>query len=38
VSFSRRGPEEPGARYVANALKQDQINGGWKEESVRAKL
>lgn len=28
-SFSRRCPDEASARYVANALKQDQINAGW---------
>ena len=29
LSFSRRCADEAGARYVANALKQDQMNAGW---------
>jgi len=31
LSFSRRCENEASARYVANALKQDQINAGWTE-------
>jgi len=29
LSFSRRCADEAGARYVANALKQDQVKAGW---------
>jgi len=31
LSFSRRCADEKGARFVANALKQDQVNAGWTE-------
>jgi hypothetical protein len=29
--FSRRCTDEHRARYVADSVKQDQINGGWPE-------
>jgi hypothetical protein len=29
LSFSRRCPDEAFARFVAKALRQDQINAGW---------
>jgi hypothetical protein len=31
--FSRRCTDEHRARYVADSVKQDQINGGWPEPS-----
>jgi len=32
LSFGRRCADEAGARYVANALKQDHMNAGWSEK------
>jgi hypothetical protein len=31
LSFSRRCADEAGARFVATALKRDQLNAGWIE-------
>ena len=33
LSFSRRCADEAGARFVANALKQDHVTAGWTEPS-----
>jgi hypothetical protein len=35
LSFSRRCADEAGARFVANALKQDQVNAGWTDKGVK---
>jgi hypothetical protein len=32
--FSRRRTDEPQARFVANALKQDRLNAGWMDAEV----
>ncbi len=38
LSFSRRCPDEPLARFVANALKQDQLNAGWIDADRRSAI